>query len=97
MKRFGLCLAMFLGVGCGGDLCAAAISDVAGTWEFAFSDGGDAETITVEISDDGTVDVSTNEGAAIECELEQDDLCDLEVVCTDSEGGSVSFSIKKVD
>jgi hypothetical protein len=27
------------------------VADVAGTWEFTFSDGGDAETVTLEISD----------------------------------------------
>ena len=88
---------MLLVVGCGGDLCSAAVSDVAGTWEFTFSDGGEAQTVTIEISDDGTVDVSTADGPALDCELEKDDLCDLEVVCTGAEGDEFSFSVQKID
>jgi hypothetical protein len=97
MNRVCLGLSMLLAVGCGGDLCSATVADVAGTWEFTFSDGGDAETVTLEISDEGTVDVSTDDGPALDCNLERDDLCDLEVVCADADGDEFRFTIKRTD
>lgn len=77
---------------CGGDLCDASLSDVAGTWIFTV----DNEEIIIDIADDGTVKVSGE--ATIDCEVESDDLCNLSVVCTDAGGmEEFSFSLRRAD
>lgn len=98
MKRLFLSFAMILGVGCGGDLCDAEVADVSGTWEFTFSDGNDGATVQLDIAEDGTIEVSTEEdGVAIECELVKDEICDLDVDCTTEDGDTFTFSLQKLD
>lgn len=80
------------GIGCGGDLCDASLSDVAGTWIFTVED----DEIIIDISEDGTVKVSGE--AKANCDVESDELCNLSVVCTDEDGDEeFSFSLRRAD
>jgi hypothetical protein len=81
----------------GGSFCEAELADIAGTYVFEFVDGGDTFQVDMTIDDEGNVDVTTEGGTDLECEIIDSDLCDLEVTCADDEGNSFGFSLRRED
>ncbi len=79
--------AVMLVTGCGGDICDAAISDVSGKWTFETDDF----TLVIDISEEGDVIVtSPSESAGFDCDLVSDEICNLDVSCTE-QGGNDTF------
>jgi hypothetical protein len=94
----GLAAALAWAGGCGGDICDADLSSAEGEWTFTFEDeDGDETEVRLTIDADGNVDVDPEDsGDDWECEVVQDDLCDLEVKCSERDGnGDFSFKIQR--
>jgi len=87
MPKLLLIPALMLLAGCGGDICAASIGDVSGKWTFDTDDF----TLIIDISEEGDVEVSApGETEAFDCELVSDEICNLDVLCTE-QGGNDTF------
>lgn len=88
--------------GCGGDFCDATAADLEGTYtiELRDDDGGVDGRVVVAIDADGNVDADIYDGGgdrdgALDCEVENDEVCNLEVSCRGDDGNLIfSFTIE---
>ena len=86
---------------CGG-ICDATAADLEGTYtiEVRDDDGGVDGRVVLTIDADGNVDADIYDGGGnrdgtLDCEVENDEVCDLEVACRDDEGNlTFSFTVE---
>ncbi len=108
-KSSGLAAAMLLlgstGIGCGGALCDATAADLEGTYTIeVHDDDGDLESrVVLRIDADGNVEADIFDGGGdldgtLDCAVENDEVCDLEVLCRDDEGDVIfDFTLQASD
>ena len=89
-------VSMVTALGCGGDLCGAGLGDAEGEWTLTATSGSDTTTVKIIIDADGNVDVGFSGNDAFDCEVLDEDFCDLRVRCEEVDGNETfEFSLTK--
>ena len=88
-----------LGCGGGGIACSVNVGSLEGSWVFTFGSGKNITEIDITIDADGNVTLvapsPNNPGGQpfTNCKTLKKGLCDLEVQCTDSKGGTFTLDL----